>query len=75
MIVKRLMKSNEVSHASELGLEFRVKRIRCLKKLDLLLSPWSPSLTTAISVVHFTPNAYLISRKTITKLTLLPSNS
>ena len=30
---------------------------------------------TAISVVHFTPNAYLISRKTIVKLTILPSNS
>ena len=32
-------------------------------------------LPTAISLVHFTPNAYLISRKTIAKLTVLPSNS
>ena len=31
--------------------------------------------TTAISLVHFTPNAYLISRKTIAKLTVLSSNS
>ena len=30
---------------------------------------------TAISLVHFSPNAYLISRKTITKLTVLISNS
>ena len=32
-------------------------------------------IDTAISLVHFTPNAYLISRKTIAKLTVLPSNS
>ena len=30
---------------------------------------------TAISLVHFTPNAYLIFRKIIAKLTVLPSNS
>ena len=30
---------------------------------------------TAISLVHFTPNAYHISRKTIAKLTVLSSNS
>ena len=30
---------------------------------------------TAISLVHFTPNAYLTSRKTIAKLTVLPCNS
>ena len=30
---------------------------------------------TAILVVHFSPNVYLISRKTIAKLTVLPSNS
>ena len=32
-------------------------------------------LVTAISLVHFTPNAYLISRKTIARLTVLPSIS
>ena len=48
--------------------------------------PWPPPLLhisrrchgesgTAISVVHFSPNAYLIFSKTIAKLTVLPSNS
>ena len=46
-----------------------------LHSSGLLDSPFAEVGITAISVVHFTPNAYLISRKTIAKLTVLPSNS
>ena len=52
----------------------------CLTMIDPATS-WfeiaelSTPLCTAISLVHFTPNAYLIPRKNIAKLTVLPTNS
>ena len=43
-------------------------------KVDINLASGTGKNNMAISVVHFTPNAYLISRKSIAKLTVLPSN-